>query len=132
MLCAVSEQPRNVGDQPDYTQPWPSYEQYGSPAGYPPGYPPPGYPPVSYGPPPPNHLAWAIVTTVMCCTPLGIVSIVKSNKVDRLWAQGQFGEAQAASAQAKMWAIWSAAAIGIGVVLYVGLMVTLGVTGNLE
>ncbi len=35
--------------------------------------------------PPDNNLVWAILCTVLCCLPLGIVAIIKSTKVnDRL------------------------------------------------
>ncbi len=37
------------------------------------------------GPPPDNNLVWAILVTVFCCLPLGIVSIVKSSQVNTLW-----------------------------------------------
>ena len=50
-----------------------------------------------------------ILTTVFCCLPFGIVSIVKASQVNGLWAQGRFAEAQASSDAAKKWAIWSAA-----------------------
>jgi hypothetical protein len=54
------------------------------------------------------------------------VSIVYSTKVSGLWAQGRYGEAQAASANAKKWAIISAivGAVGavIGIILYVVLI----------
>src|SRR5882757_1770522 len=78
------------------------------------------YPPGQYGgppewqgqqpgwpgqPAPDNYLVWAILCTVLCCLPFGIVSIVYSTKVSGLWAQGQYGEAQAAAANAKKWAI---------------------------
>ena len=67
----------------------------------PPGnYPPP--PPGNYPPPPPpgqggygapaaqpsNNLVWGILVTVLCCLPLGIVSIVKATQVSGLWGQG--------------------------------------------
>jgi hypothetical protein len=44
----------------------------------------------------------------MCCLPLGIVSIVYSTRVSGLWSQGRYAEAQAASDNAKKWAIISA------------------------
>ena len=74
---------------------------------------------------PDNYLVWAILCTVLCCLPLGIVSIVYSTKVSGLWAQGRYAEAQAAANNAKKWAIISAivgAVIAvIAVILYVGL-----------
>jgi len=58
--------------------------------------------------PPDNYLVWAILSTVLCCLPLGIVSIVKSTQVNTLWAQGQPDQARAAAESAKKFAIWSA------------------------
>ena len=70
--------------------------------------------------PPDNYLVWAILTTLFCCLPTGIVSIVYSTKVSSLWAQGQYGEAKVASDNAKKWAIISAVA---GPIIYVIFMV---------
>lgn len=96
------------------------------PGGYPPppppgagGYPPQG--PPGYSSQPDSYLVWAILTTVLCCLPLGIVSIVKASQVSGLWAQGRYAEAHQASADAKKWAIWSAIAgviVGIIVVAF--------------
>ena len=90
-----------------------------------------GQQPGSWQPPPPgwqgqrepdNYLVWAILSTVMCCLPLGIVSLVYSTKVSGLWAQGRYAEAQTAADNAKKWAIISAivaaVAAAIGVVLW--------------
>jgi Interferon-induced transmembrane protein len=93
---------------------------------YPPPPPPPSAPP-PYGrtarwlPPPaqqPNsNLVWGILCTVLCCLPLGIVSIVYASKVSGLWTQGRYAEAQAASDNAKKWAIWGAVAgVIIGII----------------
>jgi Interferon-induced transmembrane protein len=65
---------------------------------------------------PENYLVWAILCTVLCCLPLGIVSIVYSTKVSELWVQGRFAEAQNASDNAKKWAIIGAI---VGAVVYV-------------
>ena len=95
------------------------------------GQPPGGWQPQHPGWPgqrePDNYLVWAILSTLFCCLPIGIVSIVYSTKVSGLWAQGRYGEAQAASDNAKKWAIISAivgaVALVIGVILYVALIV---------
>jgi hypothetical protein len=60
-------------------------------------------------PPVPNHLLWAILTTLFCCLPMGIVSIVYAVKVDRHRADGDLQAARAASRAAGQWAFWSAA-----------------------
>ncbi|MBN0973077.1 MULTISPECIES: CD225/dispanin family protein [unclassified Gordonia (in: high G+C Gram-positive bacteria)] len=60
------------------------------------------------GPEPDNNLVWAILSTVLCCLPLGIVSIVKSTSVSKLWAAGDYAGAQKAADEAKKWAMWSA------------------------
>jgi interferon-induced transmembrane protein len=65
---------------------------------------------------PNNYLVWAILCTVLCCLPFGIVSIVYSTRVSGLWAQGRYPEAQAAADSAKKWAIIGAI---VGAVVYV-------------
>lgn len=62
---------------------------------------------------PDNYLVWAILCTVLCCLPFGIISLVYSNKVSGLWAQGRAAEAQEASSNAKKWAIIGAIAGGV-------------------
>jgi hypothetical protein len=69
--------------------------------------------------PPDNYLVWAILTTLFCCLPTGIVSIVYSTKVSGLWAQGQYAEAHAASNNAKKWAIISAVAGPVAYVIFI-------------
>ncbi len=71
---------------------------------------------------------WGILATVLCCLPLGIVSIVKANQVHSLWFQGQYAAAQKAADDARKWAIWSAVALPIVIVAYVlVVVVSLGV-----
>jgi Interferon-induced transmembrane protein len=92
------------------------------PGNYPPPPPPGGsYPPhpAQGGAPagqPDNNLVWGILVTVLCCLPLGIVSIVKATQVSGLWAQGRFAEAQQAADDAKKFAVWGAIA---GVIVFV-------------
>ena len=70
------------------------------------GYNPQGYP---YGPgqqgPPPSYLAWAIISTLCCCIPFGVVAIVYASKVNSLWARGDMYGAQKASKRAQLWTI---------------------------
>lgn len=73
---------------------------------------------MDYNQKPDNYLVWAILATVLCCVPLGIVSIVKSTKVDSLWNAGQHNEAYQAANDAKKWAIIAAASGLIFAVIY--------------
>lgn len=57
---------------------------------------------------PDNYLVWAILSTVLCCMPFGIVAIVKATQVDTFWAQGNQAEAIEAANAAKKWTIVSA------------------------
>ncbi|WP_068762722.1 CD225/dispanin family protein [Aequorivita soesokkakensis] len=79
--------------------------------------------------PPDNNLVWAILCTVLCCLPLGIVSIIKATKVKELWAMGDTIGAQKAADDAKKYAIWGAAAAAIVWVLYVIFFIVIGVGG---
>lgn len=69
--------------------------------------------------PPQNYLVWAILTTLFCCLPLGVVSIVYSTQVNSKWAMGDAAGAYDSSNKAKQWAIWSAVASLVLIVLYV-------------
>lgn len=71
------------------------------------GYQPP-MPPMEK---PNNYLVWAILGTIFCCLPFGIVSIVYASKVDGLWLTGNYFAATEAARKAKTWFWWS---FGIG------------------
>ena len=118
---------------------------YGSTPPPPPGggsYPPPppgggGYsappPAPGYGggpvsSPPPNYLVWAILSTVLCCLPLGIASIVFAAQVNGKWQAGDVAGAQDASAKAKKFAIWAAIAGVVVSVLYLVMVFALGLS----
>jgi len=79
------------------------------------------------GSPPDNNLVWAILCTVLCCLPLGIVSIIKSTKVKELWAQGDHEGAQKAADDAKKYAIWGAVIGLVVLVLYFILVFAIGI-----
>lgn len=56
---------------------------------------------------PPTHLVWAILVTVCCCLPFGIVAIVKASNVSSLYDRGDYDRALLASDEAKKWVILS-------------------------
>ena len=71
----------------------------------PPPYNPPGAPMGGpAGPKPDNYLVWAILSTLFCCLPLGIASIVFAAQVDGKYNSGDYVGAQASSASAKKFA----------------------------
>ena len=59
-------------------------------------------------PMPESNLVWAILTTLFCCLPFGIVSIVYACKVSGLYIAGYYEEAQKSSRRAGLWAMWAA------------------------
>ncbi len=68
-------------------------------------------------PAPNNHLVMAILTTLFCCLPLGIVAIIKANKVNSLYMSGQYEAAVVASNEAKKWSLIAVASgIVVGIV----------------
>ena len=61
---------------------------------------------------PDNNLVWAILITILCCWPFGIVAIVKAASVDGLWYSGRHDEALQAAADARRWS-WIGCIVGI-------------------
>lgn len=79
--------------------------------------------------PPPNYLVWAILTTIFCCPPFGIVSIVFAAQVNSKWTAGDFEGAKSASKNAKIWA-WVAFGVGVAAyIIWIILTVVIGVAG---
>lgn len=89
----------------------------------------PGMPP--QGPPPDNNLVWAILSTILCCLPLGIVAIIKSSQVNNKWQMGDLDGARKDAADAKKFAMWGAIAGGVVIVLYVLFFFVLGIGGGM-
>ncbi len=78
---------------------------------------------------PDTGLVWGILTTLFCCLPFGIVSIVKATQVDTYWAMGNYDEAYAAASSARKWALISLACsilIPIMLILFYAALVALG------
>lgn len=57
---------------------------------------------------PPSNMVWAVLATVFCCMPAGIVSIVYASRVSGLYHKGDFVGAKRASDRAAYWALGSA------------------------
>lgn len=71
---------------------------------------------------PKSHLVLAILVTICCCIPFGIVSILYGSKVEGAWAGGRYDEAIRCSKLAKRWAIWG---LFINIVVWVAYIVLL-------
>ncbi|UNY97514.1 CD225/dispanin family protein [Zhouia spongiae] len=70
---------------------------------------------------PKNYLVLAIISTVLCCLPAGIVSIVYASKVDSAYAMGEYERAEKASKNAKTWAIVAIAAAVLFLIIYIAI-----------
>ena len=90
--------PPSSQQQPSYAPPPPPHAGYGGP-----GAPRPHIP---------NYLVPAILVTLCCCLPFGIVAIVFAAQVNSKLAAGDIAGATAASRNAKMWC-WLAFGIGL-------------------
>jgi hypothetical protein len=76
----------------------------------------------------PNNWLWlAIVVTVLCCLPFGIVAIVNAVKVDSLYYYGKYEESERMSQKAKIWIFVSI----VAALLYCILCIFWFVAGNL-
>ena len=70
-------------------------------------------------PPRPNsYLALSIISTILCCLPIGIVSIIYATKVNSLYEDGNYDEANRASKNAKTWGLVSIGVAVLGWLLY--------------
>ena len=77
---------------------------------------------------PKNYLIEAILVTIFCCQPFGIVSIVYAAQVNSKFAIGNYEGANNASKSAKNWVI---AALISGLIILVSTLVFIFVMGGL-
>ena len=76
---------------------------------------------------PSNYLPWAILSTLCCCVPSGIVAIIYAAQVNSKWESGDQIGSEHASSRAKMWIL-----IGVGIsaacwILYAVYVIAIGV-----
>ncbi len=109
-----------------FRQPQYGPQQYGQQPRY---YGPQQYGPPQYGPQngnyrgnmpqkPENYMWLAIATTILCCLPLGIVSIIFASKSTSCWERGDYNGAKQNANLAKTWGIASAITVAVGLILY--------------
>jgi hypothetical protein len=78
-----------------------------------------------------NYLIPAILTTLCCCLPGGVVAIIYAAQVNSKLAAGDVPGAMAASRNAKMWS-WISAGAGLLVAIaYAALLVIGGLQGKM-
>ena len=78
----------------------------------------------------PNYLVQAILVTIFCCLPAGIVSIVYAAQVNGKLAAGDIRGAEAASNNARTWAWVSfGLSLGVGVIYFLLFIVGLASSG---
>jgi len=92
----------------------------------------PGMPLTPRPPKPDNYLVWAILVTLLCCIPLGIVAIVFATQVDSKYALGDDAGAAQASKQARLWSILGACSLLLIAAVYLGIFIFLGAAGVLS
>jgi uncharacterized membrane protein YvbJ len=64
----------------------------------------------------PNYLVWAILVTLFCCLPFGIVAIVFAAQVNSKFAVGDYQGALDSSRKAKMWS-WISFGLGLAAII---------------
>jgi len=112
---------------PQYQQ---NYQQQGYQQNYQQPYQQPQYqqapPQQPYEPKPGNNLVWAILVTLFCCLPFGIISIVYASKVDGLWYAGDKIGARNAAKTAGTWALVGAISSLVVWIIYIIFVVAVG------
>lgn len=77
----------------------------------------------------PNYLVHAILVTLFCCLPLGIVSIVFASQVNTKVAAGDIEGARESSAKAKKFWVWALIA-GLSVMAIYTVLMVIGVAAS--
>ena len=76
----------------------------------------------------PNHLVWAILVTLFCFLPTGIVAIVYASQVSSKLAAGDYTGAVESSNKAKTWSIVSAVVGVLFVIIWIAAFAGSGAT----
>ena len=81
---------------------------------------------------PDSGLVWGILTTMFCCLPFGVVSIIKAVQVDNMWALGHYEQANEAAKSAKRWALIAAICpIAVIIIYLLVIAVAAGIAGGI-
>ena len=74
------------------------------------------------------YLVFAIISTLLCCLPLGIVAIVYASRINSLQKNGDYAGAQNAAKKAKLFTIISAVAALVVTIFYIIFAVVIGIS----
>ena len=74
----------------------------------------------------PNYLVQAILVTIFCCLPAGVVAIVFAAQVNGKVAEGNLPEARRLSRNARTWC-WVSFGVGLGVAILYAVVVIIGI-----
>lgn len=74
-----------------------------------------------------TYLIFAIISTILCCLPLGIVAIVYACKINSLQKNGDYAGAQNAAKKAKMFTIIGTVAALVVSIFYIIFAVVIGI-----
>lgn len=74
-------------------------------------------------PKPENYVVWSILCILFCFWPLGVVALIFGSRVDTLYNQGKYDEANEASRKAKL---FLKIALGLGIALFVLVLFFIG------
>ncbi|MFC1884601.1 CD225/dispanin family protein [Thermodesulfobacteriota bacterium] len=77
----------------------------------------------------PNYLVQAILVTIFCCLPFGIVAIIFAAQVNGKLQAGDVSGATESSRKAKMWS-WISFGIGLGIFLIYIIITLIVVIGS--
>jgi Interferon-induced transmembrane protein/GYF domain 2 len=108
---------QNQPDNNQYQQPNQQYGQWQRPDGQQPNY---GgqWNGNNIPPRPNNHLALAIIVTILCCLPFGIAAIISASNVNSQYDRGDYEGAIRSSNKAQTWIIVSIVAGLVSSILY--------------
>lgn len=56
---------------------------------------------------PDTHMVGAILVTLFCCLPFGVIAIIKASNVSSCYNRGDYNGAVQSSNEAKKWINWS-------------------------
>ena len=74
-----------------------------------------------------TYLIFAIISTLLCCLPLGIVAIVYASKINSLQRNGDYAGAQNAAKKAKMFTIIGTVAALVVSIFYIIFAIVIGI-----